>query len=108
MTEEHTSKSVLLLQGAELVLQRHQRRRDIGAGLDFLMSHDAELLKRLEDALQVVDRYGFHVRDIGLLASALARPANDGAGCESISAVGDEGGGSDGVCGSVQSADRRQ
>ena len=29
----------------------------------------------IEDALQVVDRYGFHVRDIGLLASALARPA---------------------------------
>lgn len=28
----------------------------------------------IEDALQVVDRYGFHVRDIGLLASALARP----------------------------------
>lgn len=29
----------------------------------------------IEDALQVVDRFGFHVRDIGLLASALARPA---------------------------------
>ncbi|WP_461163191.1 hypothetical protein [Arthrobacter sp. R4-81] len=29
----------------------------------------------IEDALQVVDRYGFHIRDIGLLASALARPA---------------------------------
>jgi death-on-curing protein len=28
----------------------------------------------MEDALQVVDRYGFHVRDAGLLASALARP----------------------------------
>lgn len=28
----------------------------------------------IEDALQVVDRYGFHIRDIGLLASALARP----------------------------------
>ena len=29
----------------------------------------------IEDALQVIDRYGFHIRDIGLLASALARPA---------------------------------
>lgn len=29
----------------------------------------------VEDALQVVDRYGFHIRDVGLLASALARPA---------------------------------
>ena len=48
--EEHTSKSALLLQGAELVLQRHRRSRDIGEGLDFVMSHDAELLTRLEDA----------------------------------------------------------
>ena len=48
--EEHTSKSALLLQGAELVLQRHRRRRDIGEGLDFVVSHDAELLTRLEDA----------------------------------------------------------
>ncbi|MET3922949.1 hypothetical protein ABIB26_003910 [Arthrobacter sp. UYEF20] len=29
----------------------------------------------IEDALQVISRYGFHIRDIGLLASALARPA---------------------------------
>ncbi|WP_026554394.1 ribbon-helix-helix protein, CopG family [Arthrobacter sp. 35W] len=48
--EEHTSKSALLLQGAELVLQRHNRSRDISAGMDFVMSHDGELLKRLEDA----------------------------------------------------------
>lgn len=48
--EEHTSKSALLLQGAELVLQRHARRREISDGLDFVMSHDAELLTRLEDA----------------------------------------------------------
>lgn len=48
--EEHTSKSALLLQGAELVLQRHARRREISQGLDFVMSHDADLLKRLEDA----------------------------------------------------------
>jgi death-on-curing protein len=30
---------------------------------------------RPDDALQVVNRYGFHVRDAGLLASALARPS---------------------------------
>ena len=36
----------------------------------------------IEDALQVVDRYGFHIRDIGLLASALARPATTVMGAE--------------------------
>ena len=36
----------------------------------------------IEDALQVVDGYGFHVRDIGLLASALARPATTVTGVE--------------------------
>jgi hypothetical protein len=40
----------LLLQGAELVLQRHRRSHEIGEGLDFVMSRDAELLTRLEDA----------------------------------------------------------
>lgn len=42
------------------------------------MSSDLEI----EDALQVVDRYGFHIRDIGLLASALARPATTVMGVE--------------------------
>jgi death-on-curing protein len=36
----------------------------------------------IEDALQVIDRYGFHIRDIGLLASALARPATSVMGTE--------------------------
>jgi death on curing protein len=36
----------------------------------------------IEDALQVIDRYGFHIRDIGLLASALARPATTVMGAE--------------------------
>ncbi|WP_427007978.1 type II toxin-antitoxin system death-on-curing family toxin [Pseudarthrobacter sp. H2] len=36
----------------------------------------------IEDALQVLDRYGFHIRDIGLLASALARPATTVMGVE--------------------------
>ncbi|MGO4588938.1 ribbon-helix-helix protein, CopG family [Paenarthrobacter sp. 2TAF44] len=48
--EEHTSKSALLLQGAELVLQRRARWREISEGLDFVMSHDADLLTSLEDA----------------------------------------------------------
>lgn len=29
----------------------------------------------IDDALQLLDRFGFHARDAGLLASALARPA---------------------------------
>ncbi|MGN7149267.1 Fic family protein [Arthrobacter sp. SAFR-179] len=33
-------------------------------------------------ALQVVDRYGFHSRDVGLLASALARPETTDMGSE--------------------------
>lgn len=36
----------------------------------------------IEDALQVVDRYGFNIRDGGLLASALARPATSVMGVE--------------------------
>lgn len=36
----------------------------------------------IEDALQVVERSGFHVRDVGLLASALARPATTIMGTE--------------------------
>lgn len=41
----------------------------------------------IEDALQVVDRYGFHVRDVGLLASALARPATTVMGSEAYPAL---------------------
>jgi death-on-curing protein len=36
----------------------------------------------LDDALHVVERLGFHVRDAGLLASALARPATTVGGAE--------------------------
>ncbi|MHC6592822.1 type II toxin-antitoxin system death-on-curing family toxin [Arthrobacter sp. C152] len=36
----------------------------------------------VEDALQLVDRYRFHLRDVGLLASALARPAATVMGAE--------------------------
>jgi death-on-curing protein len=36
----------------------------------------------IDDALQVLGRYGFHTRDVGLLASALARPATVVAGSD--------------------------
>ena len=48
--QQHTSKSALLLQGASWVVERHARRSEVDAGLDFVLSHDAELLRRLEDA----------------------------------------------------------
>ncbi|MEO5535313.1 MAG: ribbon-helix-helix protein, CopG family [Pseudolysinimonas sp.] len=48
--QQHTSKSALLLQGASWVVERHDRRGDIAEGLDFVLTHDAELLTRLEDA----------------------------------------------------------
>ncbi len=47
---QHTSKSALLLQGASWIVERHSRRAEIDVGLDFVLSHDAELLERLEDA----------------------------------------------------------
>lgn len=47
---EHVSKHALLLRGARIVVDRAMRRDEIDAGLDFVMSHDAELLARLEDA----------------------------------------------------------
>jgi death-on-curing protein len=36
----------------------------------------------IEDALQVAGCYGFHIRDVGLVASALARPATTVMGAE--------------------------
>jgi len=47
---ENVSKHALLLRGARVVVERAARRDEIDAGLDFVMSHDAELLARLEDA----------------------------------------------------------
>ncbi|NJC21579.1 putative transcriptional regulator [Arthrobacter pigmenti] len=49
-SENHTSKSALLLQGAQLIVERHARRNMVNAALQFVSTHDAELLKRLEDA----------------------------------------------------------
>ena len=36
----------------------------------------------IEDALQAINRYGFLIRDVGLLASALTRPATTVMGAE--------------------------
>lgn len=48
--EESTSKHALLLRGARIVVERAARRGEIDEGLDFVLSHDSELLARLEDA----------------------------------------------------------
>lgn len=48
--ELHVSKSALLLQGAQLVIERYDRRAEVADGLDFILGHDAALLHRLEDA----------------------------------------------------------
>lgn len=47
---EHISKHALLLQGAELVVRSRARREEIGRGIDFVLDHDGELLRRLADA----------------------------------------------------------
>jgi len=41
----------------------------------------------IDDALQVLDRFGFHARDAGLLASALARPATTVFGADAYPAL---------------------
>jgi predicted transcriptional regulator len=49
-TAQHVSKHALLLQGATLIVDRYSRRSEIESGLEFVLTHDAELLQRLEDA----------------------------------------------------------
>ena len=49
-TAQHVSKHALLLQGATLIVDRYSRRNEIESGLQFVLTHDAELLQRLEDA----------------------------------------------------------
>ncbi|RDV12676.1 hypothetical protein DXK94_00090 [Arthrobacter sp. RT-1] len=46
----HTSESVLYGPVAGSDVQCHRHRQEISEGLEFVMSHDVELLKRLEDA----------------------------------------------------------
>lgn len=48
--KQHTSKHSLLLQGANLLVERESRRQEIESGLEFVLAHDADILKRLEDA----------------------------------------------------------
>lgn len=48
--QEHTSKTALLQQGVQLVIERANRRAQLHEGLEFVTSHDAELLDRLKDA----------------------------------------------------------
>ncbi|MBD3943763.1 ribbon-helix-helix protein, CopG family [Microbacterium sp. NEAU-LLC] len=47
---EHVSKHSLVVQGVELVVARRGRRSAVDDAIDFVLSHDAELLQRLEDA----------------------------------------------------------
>ncbi|WP_231563135.1 ribbon-helix-helix protein, CopG family [Microbacterium mangrovi] len=47
---EHVSKHALIVQGAALVVARRSRRAAVDEAVDFVLSHDAELLRRLEDA----------------------------------------------------------
>ncbi|MBN9177429.1 MAG: ribbon-helix-helix protein, CopG family [Microbacterium sp.] len=46
----HISKHALLLQAAEAMVARDGRRAEILGAVDFVRTHDAELLQRLEDA----------------------------------------------------------
>ncbi|MHA7156285.1 hypothetical protein ACX80A_14510 [Arthrobacter sp. TMN-50] len=45
----HVSKHALHLQGAQLVVARYDRQREIEEGMSFVAAHDATLLTRLED-----------------------------------------------------------
>jgi hypothetical protein len=47
---EHVSKHSLLLQGAQLIVDRASRREEIASGLEYVLTHDAEFLQRLADA----------------------------------------------------------
>jgi hypothetical protein len=48
--EAHASKSDGVRKGPELDPHRHGFSPDISAGLEFVLRHDAGLLKRLEEA----------------------------------------------------------
>lgn len=48
--QEHVSKHALLLQGAELLVNSRIRRRQIDDAVDFVLGHDAELMRRLADS----------------------------------------------------------
>jgi len=47
---DHVSKHALILQAAEALVSRRSRRESVLGAVDFVRTHDAELLTRLEDA----------------------------------------------------------
>jgi len=47
---EHVSKHALVVQGAQLIAERRARGELIAGAIDFVTTHDAELLERLADA----------------------------------------------------------
>ena len=49
-SREHVSKHALLLQGAELIVRSRARRDEVDRAIDFVTTHDADLLRRLADA----------------------------------------------------------
>ena len=48
--KERVSKHALVLQAETLLIARRTRRASVDEAVDFVLSHDAELLQRLEDA----------------------------------------------------------
>lgn len=49
-TRDRVSKHALVLQAVTLLIARRNRRAAVDEAVDFVLSHDAELLQRLEDA----------------------------------------------------------
>ena len=47
---EHVSKSALVVQAVAQLVERRRVRAGVDEAVDFVVSHDAELLRRLEDA----------------------------------------------------------
>lgn len=47
---QHTSKHALVLKAVELIVARSARQAAVDDAVDFVLGHDAELLRRLEDA----------------------------------------------------------
>ena len=48
--DEHVSKHALILQAAEALVERRARSAQVQAAVDFVRTHDANLLDRLADA----------------------------------------------------------
>lgn len=48
--EQRTSKQTIVTEAVVTLLARKGRLRELDAAFDFVLDHDAELLRRLEDA----------------------------------------------------------